>query len=309
MRGNFAYISTAFGVIAIGLTFFWGCSTTELRPIAVTSVAPPQYVDVPQPAGFDLSDVSALFVDRRAPAASVVAACDADFRKLRGLTESEDELRKGVDELVKSDPVAYHWCFYGKILDLEKTLKTTPYVDERQKAVLDAYAFLVPLAKGFMREYQDSRYLRWAIRHYRGVSETVFFKKLDQSPRMTAELVEVANPFGLWRDPASSKSVLEKYHLVKPAASPVPAPSVAPSVQPELTAEAAAPAPGPSPEPSPTPSLASGELSPPEASEDESAAERFPATEVDTTSEAATPMEASSAAPVAPSAGAKDGAK
>ncbi|MCM2276850.1 MAG: hypothetical protein NDJ89_02090 [Oligoflexia bacterium] len=296
MRVNLACFSAAAGVFAIGLTFFWGCSTTELRPIPPPVLAAPKYVEVPQPAGFDISDISAIFVDKRAPAAESLTGCDADYRKLQKLTQSEDELKQGMGELVKADPVAYHWCFYGKILELERFLKTADYVDERQKKVLEAYGFLVPLARGFLSEFHDSRYLRWAIRHYRGTSEWVFFQKLDQAPRMTAELVEVANPFGLWREPAASRSVLEKYQLVKE--QPQPEASASPKMifppaeaEAEPATESSPLAMSPSPQPAgpssePEEDLAAG---PPEGEPSEEAAaapvtdlsspKRFPAME------------------------------
>lgn len=205
-------------VVTAALGFFWGCSTTELKPEPVPAAQPPEYVKVPQPAGFDIGDVQGLFVDRTALGEEAIKVCDSDYRKLRGLTQSEDELRKGATELVKQDPVFYHWCFYGKILELEAAIKSLNYVDERQKKVIEVYSFIVPVARGFMSQYSDSRYLRWAIRHYRHLSTVVFYQKLTQTPEMTAQLVEVANPFGLYREPVQSGSVLEKYHLArKPA--------------------------------------------------------------------------------------------
>lgn len=72
-----------------------------------------------------------------------------------------------------------------------------------------------------MQQFHDSRYLRWAIRHYRSLSQVVFYSKVNQSPQMTAELTEVINPFGLWRETASSAgSVLEKYHMARTPVMP-----------------------------------------------------------------------------------------
>lgn len=221
------------------------CSTTELQPVAVPTVAPPKYVQVPQPAGFDVADVAGLFSAQGAPSRESIKDCDSDFRKLRSATPSDDEVRQGVRELVKQDPVAYHWCFYGKILDLEASVKSVPYVDDRQKRVLETYGFLAPVARAFMKEYNDSRYLRWAIRHYRGLSAWIFQRKLEQNEETTRELVQVANPFGLWRDPNPSRSVLEKYNLTKPASEPSPQPIFPPAE--ESIASESAPSAAPSP--------------------------------------------------------------
>lgn len=207
---------------------FGACSTTEVAPVPPPKISPPEYVQVPHPAGFDVNDLAVIFQDPKALKMEAVQACDADFLKLSKLTQSQEELRQGARELIKSDPVLYHWCFYGKLLQLEEFLKTAAYIDEKQKKVLETYSFIVPIARGFMNEFQDSRYLRWAIRDYRHLSEWVFFRKLDQTPAMSAELTEVTNPFGLWREPAAEGgSILEKYHLTKtPAArQPEPAPS------------------------------------------------------------------------------------
>jgi hypothetical protein len=147
--------------------------------------------------------------------------CDGDFKKLAALTPSHDEIKAGVRELVAADPVKYHWCFYSKVLELNGFLKNdTSYVDERQKRALDAYNFLVPVARGFMAEFQDSRYLRYSVTHYRRLSEWIFFRKLEMTPQATSELVDAANPFGLYRAPVETMSVLEKYSIPKSEPAP-----------------------------------------------------------------------------------------
>lgn len=229
----------------------WGigaCSTTtELTPQPIPTAKTPDYVQVPHPAGFTIGDVQALFVGNNALSKEAIQSCDADYRKLREATQSEDELRQGARELVKQDPVKYHWCFYGKIVELEEVLKTGAFIDEKQKKVLDTYSFLVPIARSYMKEFQDSRYTRWAIRHYRHLSQIVFLQKVDQTPAMTAELVEVNNPFGLWREPASKRSILEKYHIGSgPEASPSAVPMLIPPMEAPQSA-AAEPAAGASP--------------------------------------------------------------
>ena len=60
---------------------------------------------------------------------------------------------------------------------------------------------------------ETSRYLRFAVSHYRRMSEWVFYRKLELTPQATSELVEAANPFGVYRTPAEAASILEKYNL------------------------------------------------------------------------------------------------
>lgn len=212
------------GSALLCLLLFHSCSTTELRPEPAPVMTVPPYVKVPHPAGSELTEVVALFIDPTAPRLGSLFDCDGDFRRLRERTASLDEVKRGARELVRRDPVFYHWCFYGKIVQLENSLKDTPYVDERQKKVVDAYAFLAPVARGFLTEFQDSRYLRWAIRHYRRLNEWVFFRKLNQTEKTTQELVEATNPFGLYKEASPEEgSVLEKYHVLSPqgGANPV----------------------------------------------------------------------------------------
>jgi len=246
MKLRFRKIIIYTGIASAWLLGIGGCSTTELKPAPAPTVAAPDYVRVPHPAGFDLTDVRAIFASREAPAPDTLKECQADFLKLKSVVRTTDELQRGTRELIKNDPVRYHWCFYGKILELEASLKSTDYIDVRQKSVLATYDVLVPIAKAYMKEYRDSRYLRWAIRHYRNLSEFVFFQKVNQNARMTAELTEMSNPFGVWREPASAGSVLEKYGIVQPVA-PAPSPGVA------------APASAPAPAPAPVDALSSGE--------------------------------------------------
>ena len=221
------------GLVVLWLAAFYGCSTTEVTPLPAPQPSPPPYVQVPHPTGTDLGDLRAIMVSKDAPSPESLKGCDAAFMKLRSLTESEDERRDGARELVHNDPVAYHWCFYWKIIDLDDSLKTMTFIDERQKKVLTTYQFLVPVARGFYSEFHDSRYLRWAILHYKRISEWVFYRKLELTPAETSELVQVANPFGLYRAPVIHNSILEKYGLAKaggsnPAASSAGAPAEGP---------------------------------------------------------------------------------
>lgn len=202
------------------LTVAWwsglgGCSaprvTSPLPPLPEV----PQYVAVPHPAGLTISDLRAIFMDENAHSLESLRGCEGDFQNLQSKTESKEELRQGARELVRIDPEKYHWCFYGKILQLEEELTGDLSIEERQKKALDIYFFLTPIAKAFIHEYQDSRYLRWAIVRYRQLSEVLFFRTVEPGPEVMAELVASSSTPMTWvsqgrREPAG---VLEKYGI------------------------------------------------------------------------------------------------
>ncbi|MGK5087281.1 hypothetical protein WDW86_06960 [Bdellovibrionota bacterium FG-2] len=258
-----------------------GCTTTVVTPLPPPAPFLPPYLKVPHPAGYDLGDLRAIFQEKDAPTAESLKDCDADYMKLRTLTVSEEEREVGARELIKQDPVRLHWCFFSKLLAIEDTIVSPKsFIDERQKKVLETYLFLVPISKAFMAEYKDSRYYRWSIRYYRRISETVFFKRVEISAPVTAELVEAATPNGFPKEERPSRAVLDRYGLglrqpatlESPAVAPSPNPapsseilaalpsgipgldvpppdSAAPLITPEPS-PSVAPSPGPSPEPS-----------------------------------------------------------
>lgn len=209
------YVCYAMILTAIGI----GCSTSQLNPLPQLPPAPPPYVHVPHPEGMDLGDLMLVFTHRDAPALDSLGACDSDFVTLQSKTVSRDELEQGALEFVQSDPVKYHWCFYGKLLELDGKLKEEPYIDQRQKRVLNTFQFLTPIAKAFHDEYQESRYLRWAVIRYRQLSEFVFYRRLELAPDAAMGMGTTVNPFGLLRAPSESRGgVLEKYGLIRPEA-------------------------------------------------------------------------------------------
>lgn len=263
-------------VIFLWVSALGGCSSAsknaDLPPPPEPSA--PGHAQLPHPEGYQLADLEALLDTKDAPAPDTMKTCDADFRKLKEKSASTEELRLGTLELVRSDPAKYHWCFYLNIIELEKSVKKSFYIDEKQSSVLNAYSFLTPIARAFMAEFHDSRYLRWAVQHYRTLSEGVFYRKLELSREGTVELVEASQPFAFWRAPASRPaSVLEKYGIRKPAPSPTPAttatpvPSLSgsPILVPEVTVSVtpfptATPTSTPSPSPSPSPVTATAPL-------------------------------------------------
>lgn len=275
---------------------FGGCATRTVTPAqapAPDAAAAPAYLGLPFPSGYGVSDIRALFQDRDAPPLASLKGCDTGYRLLSAATRSRQELMAGMRELVARDPVFYHWCFYGKILELDDDLHADAYIDEKQKRVLAVYDFLVPLARTFMTQYQDSRYLRWAVRDYRRLSDWIFFRHLELTPEMSSELVDVGNPtaFGSPPVPTGEGSILEKYKIGgegpskngaevpppdsarSPAGSPAAKdrPSGLATPAPTFTVTAPRPAlpapaqgepkdfaPGPSPSPSPSPGQSPG---------------------------------------------------
>jgi hypothetical protein len=265
-RAQFAQTGVHAFLIVSWLTGWGGCSTAKVDPLPPVPPTPPGYVQVPHPEGLDHGDLMAIFTDANAPSPDELRNCDADFTKLRKATDSRDELVQGARELIRLDPSKYHWCFYSKLYLLEDQLKAAVYIDERQKAVLNTFVFITPFARAFSEEYQDTRYLRWAIARYRKLSELVFYRQMELSAQMTSELASSVNPFGLVR-PSRDEGrvgVLVKYGIVKdeePAPKPsgpppvatLPAgPATAPSEAPVAPAPAEPPVtiePSPAPEP------------------------------------------------------------
>jgi len=134
--------------------------------------------------------------------------------------------------------VTQHWCFYGKILELEQKLKEPErLLKGRQELVLDTFGYLTPVARAFHDEMNDSRYWRWAIQRYRWVSDRVFFQRVEPSAETTSVLVTAADPFAWVRPGASSgEGILQKYGLIPPAPSVV-LPPTAPSPTSESSLE------------------------------------------------------------------------
>jgi hypothetical protein len=232
------------------------CSTTEIAPAPVSMVQPPAYIQAPHPAGGSESDLRAIFFDKKAPAAAALKDCGDAYAKLLAATPSLEERRLGLQELVKGEPLKYHWCFYSGIRGLHERLANSDYIDDKQKQVLDAFGFLGPVARAFMAEFRDSRYLRWAVRDYRRLSEYVFYRRLDATPQLTSELVEATNPFGAWHEVGTgatspnneTRTVLEKYGLSS-SREPAQQASPPPSLPPPMTEPAIEPAAEPAVEP------------------------------------------------------------
>ncbi len=199
--------------IAALLSVF-GCSTTEMEPLPPLPKVP-EYTSVPHPQGFYLSDLDALFNQTLQFTDSELNSCDSKIKTLREKTSIQSEIDRGVRELVASEPVFYHWCFYYKISKLHDALNEIQSLKERQNQLISTYASVAPLARGFQAEYQDTRYLQWAVKDYRLLSQRVFYRALTLTPEASSQMVEATpSPYALWRkDPKQSGSVLEKYGI------------------------------------------------------------------------------------------------
>jgi hypothetical protein len=212
----------------------------------------PVYIQAPHPEGYGIGELKAVMALRDAPVSSFAWSCDEAFARLSAATQSLEEIKQGARELVKAEPLHYHWCFYSKIASLHERLLADQFIDQKQKLVLETYAFLVPIARAFMAEFHDSRYLRWAVKNYRVMSEWVFYRKLELSPQLTSELVDVSNPFGAWKDitPADKESLISKYGLkVQNLYAPPPAPEAAALAASPAPLALGSPAPGATEEP------------------------------------------------------------
>lgn len=215
------------GLIALlqGLT---GCASPEVRPVPPPVV--PEYLQVTHPTSTDLSDLDQVIRDPECPSSTdFLEHCDLAFRQLYSSTVSQLEREQGTRELVRGHPTHYHWCFYRKLQALEQQLQDTPLLEERQKKVLFLYSFLGPIARAFLQEYQDSRYLRFASHRYQDLSQWLFDKTLVLSPEGTVQLVQPENPFGLWKKDVTSPetpSLVQKYSLIDPTEKPPIAPSL-----------------------------------------------------------------------------------
>lgn len=196
-----------------------GCSSTSiLSPHEPPKeVAVPAYAYLPHPAGHTTSDLISLFSEKGAPSRETMAKCEEDFRSLYSKVQSIEERTKGVQELISRNPAAYHWCFYSQIISLEEGLSQDEFVDQKQKRIMNTYEYLVPVARAFAKEFQDSRYLRWAIQDYRRLADLYFYRKLEMSPQMSSVLVDVAVPAEMRSAPVADEShpvsVLEKYKI------------------------------------------------------------------------------------------------
>ena len=149
-----------------------GCTSAQISP---EPIAPPQQDEkaafrdrAKHPDGFNISDVKALFIASSAPTLESLKNCDFDYYAETTLARNREELFMALPEHIKTDPEKYHWCFYAKILLLEDELSNEKlYVDERNKLLIQRYPFLVHIARIFLADFDDPRYLEFANHNYK----------------------------------------------------------------------------------------------------------------------------------------------
>lgn len=203
-----------------------GCSTlifdqSAEAPIVEESKVPevPAYTKIPHPEGQESSDLSTIFLSPLAPKDALgkfAEGCGKELDALRKTSAVQDELKLGGAEVVALDPERSHWCFYSRIQRLHAFLKSDATWTKKERAVIWTYEYLWPIAQGFIMEFNDSRYLRWASSYYQRASEWIFYRKVEGSPENTLAQVN-SNSRTLevtTRRPASaSPSVLQKYGI------------------------------------------------------------------------------------------------
>jgi hypothetical protein len=180
----------------------FGCSSVPFSepPETMDSVAPPSdsipepvTLALPHPEDASISSLESLFAAKSSPLwdTAVALQCEQPIEALRQRAGSHGELESGMSEFIRKDPVMYHWCFYGKLLDLERSLSKEVFILEKQALVLKTFKLIAPISRAFMRETTDARYYRYSIRRYQELTERVFFRKLEVLPEVTERLVNL----------------------------------------------------------------------------------------------------------------------
>lgn len=178
--------------------------------------APPEYIEVVHPASLDIADIRGALRANKAPTAEELAGCLQPLLEVQSLTTGKNEVQQAAVELIHKDAPYYHYCFYSSITSITDTVRDSAILWSKKKSMLlQNFAVLVPLARAFKLEFQDTRYLRVSIRHYKQLSAWVFFRDLELTPEMTAELVDVqTNAFANRRMVEDRElSVLDRYNV------------------------------------------------------------------------------------------------
>jgi hypothetical protein len=194
-----------------------GCATEEIRPNEPLP-EPPGLTRVPHPSGNDIADARAIFYDKSSPVKEEMKGCDGTFLKLQERAGSKEDLSQGTIELVQSEPVYYHWCFYSKVLEVHDFVRNPKtYLDERREKVIKDYTFLSAIARSFLAEFNDSRYMRWSIEQYQALSLRVFYRRLELTETGEVDLLSrfYPKPYGRLEGSQDGEyRVLEKYGLL-----------------------------------------------------------------------------------------------
>lgn len=176
-------------------------------------------INLQHPEDASLSALENLFAKKSVPnwSKETNEKCEEPILTLKDKSRSLEEFHQGVKELIHQNPSLFHWCFYGKILELEKQLNAEVFILEKQNLFINTFKFLAPLSKAFLSETLDSRYYRYSIARYQQLSERLFFKKVEVQPEVTERLIQVHQSESSNRAPAnldaSQESVLKKHQI------------------------------------------------------------------------------------------------
>jgi hypothetical protein len=168
------------------------CATSQPENLKPLPELPP-YARVEHPSTYQKGDLEALFRSNDAPSEAVLASCEGEIQKMKSRNASPFEIESAVAAAIGNDPVQYHWCFYHQLRSLDLKLSQEEYISQKQKIILEAYEFLVPVAKVFRRDFAESRYFKWSVTTYRRYSDLYFSRQVEPSAETTALLVDDAN--------------------------------------------------------------------------------------------------------------------
>lgn len=214
---------------AMVLTLFLsGCATggpsaeeTDPSDIVDAQTRAPEWTALPHPTSSAVGSIEQLLQDRvwtSIRPEGFEEKCDQAISELRTHASNEAEFKAGLKELINKHVTYYHYCFYEKLNALEIRLKTEDYIEDRQAVVLKTYRTLTPLARAFMENWRESRYLRVASERYQKLSPRVFFRKVEPSAETTRQLVDLQGTQEQQeRALESPSSVVEKLKVTEPA--------------------------------------------------------------------------------------------
>ena len=176
-------------------------------PLPLVAIPVPKALQLEHPEDFSISRLEELFGKKSTPlwTKETLGKCVRPITELQSKVHSYAELENGFRELVRTDPVLFHWCFYGTLLDLEKALSEESFILEKQSMVLRAFKVLAPISKAFLNETSDSRYYRYSIRRYQELTERVFFRKVEVLSEVTEKLVNLHHWPAPDRQPSSAE--------------------------------------------------------------------------------------------------------
>ncbi len=215
-------------VAAILLSLSSGCATSgppveaaEPPDIVDARNRTPEWTTLPHPNSSAVASIEQILQDRvwtSIRPEGFEEKCDQAIIELRTHSSNEAEFKIGLRELINKHTTYYHYCFYEKLDALEKRLKTEDYVEDRQATVLKTFRTLTPLARAFLDNWRESRYLRIASERYQKLSPRIFFRTVEPNAENTRELVNLQGTQEQQdRLPDAPTSVVERLKVTEPA--------------------------------------------------------------------------------------------